>query len=298
MSANSTSATQRSSSASFYRLNQWFWTLLSNALLIIGVLLFAIPFVYMISASFKPQSEIFTFPIQLLPDSFYEDGTLYRTNYIKLFGETQFVQWFFNTFLVATSRLLLSLLLCLLAGFAFAKYEFRFKNFLFIFLLASLTLPFEIVLVPLYKMMVSFGWINSYWPLIIPFAASAFGIFLARQYCLSFPTELMEAARIDGAGELGIFFRIALPNLKPAIAVLGIIFFNAAWNDFLWPIIINNDPDFYVINQALPTLRGPYGDEYGLVLAGAVLATVPVILIFIFMQRYFIEGLMAGAVKG
>lgn len=298
MSANSTSANPRRTPLSFYRLNQWFWTLLSNGLLLGGVFLFAIPFVYMISASFKPQSEIFTFPIQLFPDSLYENGTLYPVNYIKLFGETQFVQWFLNTFIVAASRLSLSLFLCLLAGFAFAKYEFRFKNFLFVFLLASLTLPFEIVLVPLYKMMVGFGWINSYWPLIVPFAASAFGIFLARQYCLAFPTELMEAARIDGTGELGIFFRIALPNLKPAIAVLGIIFFNGAWNDFLWPIIINNDPDYYVINQALPTLRGPYGDEYGLVLAGAVVATVPVILIFVFMQRYFIEGLMAGAVKG
>jgi len=272
--------------------------LLANGLLIAGVLIFAIPFIYMISASFKPQNEIFTFPIQILPNSVYEDGSLYPVNYVKLFSETRFVRWFLNTFLVAASRLFLSLILCLLAGFAFAKYEFRFKNFLFVFLLASLTLPFEIVLVPLYKMMVDFGWINSYWPLIVPFAANAFGIFLARQYCLSFPSELMEAARIDGSSEIGIFFRIALPNLKPAIAVLGIIFFNGAWNDFLWPIIINNDQDYYVINQALPTLRGPYGDEYGLVLAGAVLATIPVILIFAFMQRYFIEGLMAGAVKG
>mgnify|MGYP000586332736 CR=1 FL=1 len=297
MSANSSNVKARSS-LSVYRISQWFWTLLANGLLIAGVLIFAIPFIYMISASFKPQNEIFTFPIQILPNSVYEDGSLYPVNYVKLFSETRFVRWFLNTFLVAASRLFLSLILCLLAGFAFAKYEFRFKNFLFVFLLASLTLPFEIVLVPLYKMMVDFGWINSYWPLIVPFAANAFGIFLARQYCLSFPSELMEAARIDGSSEIGIFFRIALPNLKPAIAVLGIIFFNGAWNDFLWPIIINNDQDYYVINQALPTLRGPYGDEYGLVLAGAVLATIPVILIFAFMQRYFIEGLMAGAVKG
>jgi ABC-type glycerol-3-phosphate transport system permease component len=145
---------------------------------------------------------------------------------------------------------------------------------------------------------VGVGWLNTYWVLIVPFAASAFGIFLARQYCLALPTELMEAARIDGANELGIFFRIALPNLKPAIAVLGIIFFNGAWNDFLWPLIVLNDSKMYVINLALPTLRGPYGDQYGLVLAGAVLATLPVIAIFVTMQRYFIEGLMAGALKG
>lgn len=265
---------------------------LTNTLLLGAVFLTAVPFIYMISASFKPQYEIFTFPVKILPDNPYLD------NYVTLLGETLFVRWFFNTFLVALSRSVLSLTLCMLAGFAFAKYDFPFKQFLFIFILASLTLPFEILLVPLYKLMVGWGWLNTYWVLIVPFAASAFGIFLARQYCLALPTELMEAARMDGASELGIFFTIALPNLKPAIAVLGIIFFNGAWNDFLWPLIVLNDRNLYVVNLALPTLRGPYGDQYGLVLAGAVLATLPVILIFVTMQRYFIEGLMAGALKG
>lgn len=277
---------------SIYRIRRWGWITLTNAILVGAVFLTAMPFLYMISSSFKPQYEIFTFPVQLLPE------TVFTENYVKLFGETLFMRWFINTLLVALSRCALSILLCLLAGFAFAKYEFPLKRFLFIFILTSLTLPFEIILVPLYKMMVGLGWLNTYWVLIVPFAASAFGIFLARQYCLSIPTELMEAARIDGASELGIFFRIAFPNLKPAIAVMGIIFFNGAWNDFLWPLIVLNDRTMYVINLALPSLRGPYGDQYGLVLAGAVLATVPVILIFITMQRYFIEGLMAGALKG
>ena len=147
-------------------------------------------------------------------------------------------------------------------------------------------------------MMVRMGWLNTYWVLIIPFAASAFGIFLARQYALALPTELMEAARIDGSSELGIFFRIALPNLRPALAVMGIIFFQASWNDFLWPLIVLNDSTMYVINLALPTLRGPYNDQYGLVLGGAVIAVIPIIIIFFAMQRYFIEGIMAGALKG
>jgi len=283
---------RKRSAVSIYRIRRWGWITLTNAILVGAVFLTAMPFLYMISSSFKPQYEIFTFPVQLLPE------TVFTENYLKLFGETLFMRWFINTLLVALSRCALSILLCLLAGFAFAKYEFPLKKFLFIFILASLTLPFEIILVPLYKMMVGLGWLNTYWVLIVPFAASAFGIFLARQYCLSIPTELMEAARIDGASELGIFFRIAFPNLKPAIAVMGIIFFNGAWNDFLWPLIVLNDRTMYVINLALPSLRGPYGDQYGLVLAGAVLATVPVILIFITMQRYFIEGLMAGALKG
>lgn len=265
---------------------------LANILLLIGVVLAAVPFIYMISASFKPQNEIFTFPVQIIPKEPYLD------NYTTLFGETLYLRWFFNTAIVAVGRTALSLFLCMLAGFAFAKYEFPFRRVLFVMVLASFTLPFEVVLIPLYTMMVRFGWLNTYWVLIVPFAASAFGIFLARQYALALPTELMEAARIDGSSELGIFFRIALPNLRPALAVMGIIFFQASWNDFLWPLIVLNDSTMYVINLALPTLRGPYNDQYGLVLGGAVIAVIPIIIIFFAMQRYFIEGIMAGALKG
>ena len=265
---------------------------LTNLILLVGVLMTAVPFLYMISASFKPQYEIFTFPVQLLPKEPFWD------NYSTLLGETLYTRWFLNTAIVAVGRTILSLLLCTLAGFAFAKYEFPLKRVLFIIILASFTLPFEIVLIPLYTMMVKFGWLNTYWVLIVPFAASAFGIFLARQYSLALPTELMEAARIDGANELVIFFRIALPNLKPALAVMGIIFFQGAWNDFLWPLIVLNDSKMYVINLALPSLRGPYGDQYGTVLSGAVIAVIPIIIMFFTMQRYFIEGIMAGALKG
>jgi ABC-type glycerol-3-phosphate transport system permease component len=246
----------------------------------------------MISASFKPQYEIFTFPVKIFPDE-----PIY-TNYQTLFSETLYVRWFFNTLFVAGSRTILSLFLCTLAGYAFAKFEFPYKKVLFLIVIASFTLPFEVLFVPLYKMMVTLGWLNSYPALIIPFAASAFGIFLARQYILAVPTELLEAARIDGASEFAIFMRVVVPNLRPAMAVLGIIFFNASWNDFLWPLIVLNERTLYTVNLALPSLRGPYGDQYGLVLAGAVLATVPIIFIFIFMQRHFIEGIMAGALKG
>ena len=265
---------------------------ITNLILLALVVVVAVPFIYMISASFKPQYEIFTFPVQILPKDPYLD------NYQTLFGETLYVRWFGNTIFVALTRTILSLFLCMLAGYAFAKFTFPFKNVLFLIVIASFTLPFEVLFVPLYKMMVSFGWLNSYTALIVPFAASAFGIFLARQYALAIPNELLEAARIDGAGEFKIFLQIVVPSLRPAMAVMGIIFFNGAWNDFLWPLIVLNDSTKYTVNLALPTLRGPYGDQYGLVLAGAVLATVPIILIFVFMQRYFIEGIMAGALKG
>lgn len=271
----------------------WFGLVtITNLILILGVFITAIPFLYTISSSFKPQYEIFTFPIQWLPKEIYWD------NYVKLFGETLFVRWFLNTAFVAIARTLLSIFLCTLAGFAFAKYEFPFKRVLFMIVLASFTIPFEVLLVPLYKMVITWGWMNSYTVMIVPFAASAFGIFLARQYALAIPTELLEAARIDGANEFTIFARIAFPNLKPSLAVMGIIFFQGAWNDFLWPSIVLNDSKMYLINLALPSLRGPYGDQYGLVLAGGVLAVLPMIIMFFTMQRYFIEGIMAGALKG
>ncbi|HEV8636551.1 MAG TPA: carbohydrate ABC transporter permease [Chloroflexota bacterium] len=263
----------------------------TNAILIALIGVVALPFVTMVLGSFKPQYELFSFPVRFLP------SRLYTVNYEKLFAETMFVRWYANTLFVALTRTLLSLFLCTLAGFAFAKYEFRFKKPLFIFVIATFTLPFQVVLVPLYKMSQAFGWVNTYWVLIIPFAANAFIIFLARQYILAVPSELLEAARIDGAGELTIFWRIVVPILKPALAVMSILLFNQAWNDYLWPLIVINDQKLFILNLALPALRGPYGNEYGLVLAGATLATIPVVAVFVFMQRQFIEGIMAGALK-
>ncbi len=292
MTTSAQTTTESGPGFSPVQIRNGFLVSLANFFLLIGVLLAAIPFIYMISASFKPQNEIFTFPVQIIPKEPFFD------NYTTLIGETLYLRWFLNTAIVAVGRTSLSLLLCMLAGFAFAKYDFPFRRVLFVMVLASFTLPFEVVLIPLYTMMVRLGWLNTYWVLIVPFAASAFGIFLARQYALALPTELMEAARIDGSSELGIFFRIAIPNLRPALAVMGIIFFQASWNDFLWPLIVLNDSTMYVINLALPTLRGPYGDQYGLVLGGAVIAVIPIIIIFFAMQRYFIEGIMAGALKG
>lgn len=262
-----------------------------NALLVVLVLIVAFPFITMVLGSLKPQNEIYSTSIKFLPSSWYPN------NYAKLFGETMYVRWYLNTLLVALARTVLALFFCTLAGFAFAKYEFRFKRPLFVFIIATFTLPFQVVLVPLYKLTQTLGWVNTYWVLILPFAAPAFIIFLARQYILAVPSELLEAARIDGAGELSIFLRIVLPILKPALAVMSILTFNAGWNEYLWPLIVINDQALFVLNLALPALRGPYGNEYGTVLAGATLATVPVVAVFVFMQRQFIEGIMAGALK-
>lgn len=270
---------------------RWLGIGLANVLLTALVFVVAIPFIIMVLGSIKPQNELISTQVKFLP------STWYPNNYQRLFGETMYIRWYLNTLFVAISRTVLALFLCTLAGFAFAKYEFRFKKPLFIFVIATFTLPFQVVLVPLYKLTQTLGWVNTYWVLIVPFAAPAFIIFLARQYILAVPTELLEAARLDGAGELTIFVRIVAPMLTPALAVMSILVFNAGWNEYLWPLIVINDPNLFVLNLALPALRGPYNNEYGTILAGATLATVPVVAVFVFMQRQFIEGIMAGALK-
>jgi len=266
--------------------------LFGNGLLMLLVLLTVVPFLYMISASFKPGREIYTIPFQFFPDS------LYWGNYQILFDQTSFVRWFGNSVVVALTRTLIAIALSLMAGYAFAKFEFRFKRALFILVIATLTLPIYVILVPLFGMMTELGWTDTYWALILPFTAQAIGVFLARQQLLGIPNELLEAARIDGEGEWGIFTRIVLPLAKPAIAVMGILFFTASWNDYIWPLIMITSDDMFTVSLGLPTLVSPYQQEYGAVMAGSFMGTVPIVLIFLIFQRRFIEGIMAGALKG
>jgi ABC-type glycerol-3-phosphate transport system permease component len=268
------------------------WQVLGNVVLMFGVFLMVIPFLYMISASFKPGSEIYTIPFQFFPNN------IYIGNYQLLFGQTNFVRWFVNSAVVALGRTILAVILSLMAGYAFAKFDFRGRNFLFVLLLATLTLPIYVILVPLYSMVVRLGWINSYPALILPFAAQAIGVFLARQYLLSVPGEMLEAARIDGASEWSIFWRIILPIAQPVTATMAILFFSASWKDFIWPLLVVNDDNMFTVSLGLPSLIGPYTQEYGAVMAGSFMATLPILLIFLIMQRRFIEGIMAGAVKG
>ena len=263
-----------------------------NAILLLGVFLTVMPFVYMVFASFKPGGELFSIPVQILPDS------LYWGNYELLLEETSFIRWFANSVFVGLARTVLAITLSLMAGYAFAKFEFPFKRALFILVIATLTLPLYVILVPLFGMMTDLGWTDSYWALILPFTAQGVGVFLARQQLLGIPNELIESARIDGAGEWAIFTRIIVPLAQPVIAVLGILFFTASWNDYIWPLIVLTSDSRFTISLGLPTLIGPFEQEYGAVMAGSFLGTLPIILIFLVFQRRFIEGIMAGALKG
>jgi multiple sugar transport system permease protein/arabinosaccharide transport system permease protein len=268
------------------------WQVIGNAVLLFAVFLLVMPFIYMVSASFKPGTELFSIPVQVFPQN------LYLGNYQLLFGQTMFVGWFANSAILAIGRTAIAIVLSIMAGYAFAKFDFRGRNVLFILLLATLTLPIYVILIPLYTMMTTLGWINSFAALIIPFGAQAIGVFLARQYLLGVPNELLEAARIDGAGEFGIFTRIILPIAQPVTATMGILFFSGAWKDFIWPLIILNDSSKFPVSLGLPSLIGPYSQEYGAVMAGSFMVTLPILIIFLIMQRRFIEGIMAGAVKG
>ncbi len=266
--------------------------IVGNTILLIGVFLTVVPFLYMVSASFKPGHELFSIPVQILPES------LYRGNYDLLFGETSFVRWFGNSLFIGIVRTLIAIVLSLMAGYAFAKFEFPFKRFLFILVLTTLTLPFYVILIPLFGLMTQLGWTDTYWALILPFTAQAIGIFLVRQQLISVPNELLEAARIDGASEWAIFTRIIVPLAQPVIAVMGILFFTASWNDFLWPLIMITSDEKFTISLGLPSLIGPYEQEYGAVMAGSFMGTLPIMIIFLIFQRRFIEGIMAGALKG
>ncbi len=264
----------------------------------------------MIASTFKTNTEIWSWPLKFYPPSIvnpenYPPETitnifglsLYTENYRYLFVEEPFVRWAINTVFLATVRAALAIFFSSLAGFGFAKYEFRGKKVGFILVLIALMLPFEVLLIPMFMEMAWFGWLNTYWAVTIPVAVSAFFIFLMRQFMLSVPNELMDAARIDGSTEFGIYWRIVVPIQKPAFGILAILAFNAAWNDFLWPLIVLSDKDLYTINLGMALLNGPYATPFGSILAGSFLSTLPIIIVFLFMQRQFIAGLTAGAVK-
>ena len=251
------------------------------------------PFVWMVVSSFKPFEEIFG-GASFLP----QHWTFH--NYVSFFEQRNAARSMWNSFYIATSATLLALLLCSMGGYGFAKYRFPGRGFFFGFVIATLAIPFAVTLVPLFVMMRNtFHWIDTPWSLIIPGAANAFGIFFMRQYMLSLPDELLDAARVDGASELRIFARIVLPLTSPALIALGIIFFIASWNNFLWPIVVLPSPDHWTLPLTLRSLQGPPGrTPYDVLMAGSVVSTLPLIVLFLVMQRRLIAGIMAGTVKG
>jgi multiple sugar transport system permease protein len=270
-------------------------TILLNVIVAIGGIIVVAPLVWMVSASFKPLNEIYAYPPTIIPETF----TL--ANYNRLFADWPFLTWYGNSVFVAVIQTITVLFFTSLAGFGFAKYRFKGSNFLFIILLGSTMIPFQLILVPLFIFMSRLGWTNSYMALIVPFMAPAVGIFLMRQFMLSIPIELVESARIDGASEFRIYLRIILPLARPALAAQAVLTFLGAWNSFLWPLSVLHKQPAMTLPVGMAGMIGGVtaGSEppIGASMAAATLVTIPVILIFISVQKQYIAGLTAASVK-
>jgi ABC-type glycerol-3-phosphate transport system permease component len=275
------------------RLSLFFTDVLMYGLLI-GVSAFMIiPFIWMVSTSLKPADEIFAIPPIIISPNSSLNAYVYLQEQYNILG----IVW--NTFFIAFSATILRLFFCALGGYGFAKFKFPGQGALFAFLLGTMVIPSAVTLVPVYIIMRDLKWIDTFWPLIIPGAANAFGIFFMRQYIMSVSNELMDAARIDGASEFTIFWRIILPIVAPGLTSLGLIFFMGSWNDFIGPLIYLKSPEHFTLPLIIRSLIGPVGRTvYDVQMATSVISLIPLLIIFLIFQRRFVEGITAGAIKG
>ncbi len=254
-------------------------------------MLMVIPFVWMLVTSFMTDAEINRFPPTLIPASLNTAG------YTAVIAESDFPRWFLNTLFVSGVVVASQLVMCSIAGYAFARIRFGAKRFIFPLLLATALIPFQLTVIPTFLLFHKLHLINTLWALIVPQLTSVFGIYLMSSFFQSFPKELEEAAQIDGCTRLGTFFRIVLPLARPALAALAIITFIYAWNDLFWPLIAITSDKLYTVQLGLTTFQGQHRTEWAAVMAGTVLTTAPVLLVFLVGQRRFVQAL-TGAVKG
>ncbi len=256
------------------------------------VILMLGPYLYIFSSSFKETYTLISIPPQLIPEEFVWD------NYSYILTELPFSLWFFNTILVALLVTVGTVLIDALAAYAFAKKQFWGRDFLFGLMLATIMIPGALLLIPAFLITNWLGLLNSYGGLIIPGLANVLGVFLLRQFMQTIPEELEHAARIDGCSDFGVFWRIILPLSAPALATLSIVVFTSQWNNLVWPLVVLNDKDLYTLPLGLALLRSEFQVNYGITSASAFLSVVPLVIVFLFLQRYFLEGLTVGAVKG
>lgn len=275
---------QQTKQAALWRFGGYIFLLTITALMII-------PVYWMIVAATIPQSEFFSWPPRLIP------GLHYFENFQALQENVDFVRSIGNSLIIAVSYTVLSLILCSMAGFAFAKYEFRFKEPLFYFILATLVLPIQLLIIPLFLLMTQVGWTNSYIAVILPWAANPLGIFLMRQNMKAIPDALLESARMDGATEFQLYYKIALPTMIPSLAALAIILFLNQWQAFLYPLVILQDEAMFTIPIALAQLVGQQRVYFDQIMVATSLGIIPIFLMFIFLQQYFIKGILSGSVK-
>ncbi|MBD7951459.1 carbohydrate ABC transporter permease [Oerskovia sp. NPDC056781] len=260
--------------------------------LVVGLLLTLMPFIWMLLGSFKTQGELLQRPITWWP----ENPTL--ENYEKWLSQLNYGQFFTNSIVVAVAVVLGNIVFCSMVGYALAKMRFPGKKVLFALVMLTLMVPGVVTLVPMFVLVSNMGLVNTYPALVLPFLAGPLGVFLMRQFILGIPDALIEAARIDGAGEFRIFFKIVLPQCGPPLATLSILTFLGSWNNFLWPLVVAQTENMYTLPVALSLYSvGSNGTYYGLLMAGSVLVVTPILILFLFLQRYFVQGIAMTGIK-
>ena len=265
-------------------------TVLAYAVLVLGGVLMIFPFVWMLLTSLKPFGELFDLKV------FPKEPTL--DNYREVLTRTDFPRWFLNSLGVSGITTVSVLFFDSLVGYTLAKMRFPGKEIVFVLVLATLMVPTEMLVIPWYVMSVGYGWVNSYWGILFPGLISAFGVFLMRQFFQSLPSELMDAGRIDGLSEFGVFWRVALPLVRPALAALGIFTFLGNWNAFLWPLVIIQSPEMRTLPVGVALFSGEANTAWHLIMTASSLAVLPVLLVFLFFQKQIIEGVVLTGVKG
>ncbi|MFD2797081.1 carbohydrate ABC transporter permease [Promicromonospora vindobonensis] len=268
---------------------------IQGAFLVVIALISLVPLLAIFVGTFQDGNEVIrrgmTFDVDL--------GALSLDNYVLLFTDSgPYFRWFANTLLLTVAQVAGTLLVSSFVAYGFAMYEFRTKTLWFVMVLLVMTVPFEMLMLPLYVQVNDMGLADTYTVIVLPFLASAVTIFFFRQYFLGIPKEIIEAGRVDGVSEFGIFFRLVLPITRPAMAAMAILNGMLCWNNFLWPLLVLRSPEKFTLPIGLNTLLTPYGNNYELLIIGAFFSLIPVLILFLAFQRFFIEGITAGAVKG
>lgn len=262
------------------------------AILVISALFMIVPFLWMLSTSLKTDQYVLTMPPQFFP------RPLTLHSYMRLAELFPIGRMFFNSLLVASLTTLGQLATCSMAAYAFARMDFKGRDALFLVYLATLMIPFQVTITPLFILMRYLGWINTYQGLIFPGVFSAFGTFLLRQSFLTIPKELDEAAFIDGASHFTVYWRIILPLAKPALATLGVFSFMGSWNAFLWPLFVVRDMEMMTLPVGLATLHGRWLTQWNLVMAGTIITILPMLVVYLMAQKYFVRGVLLSGIKG
>lgn len=264
-----------------------------HAVLIALALVVILPLLWILLTSFKTDGDAIRNPFSALPNPFSVDAYTTLAN-----GQQPVLRWFLNSLAAAALQSVIILVTASLAAYALARLEFRGKRIVFGLIVATLLVPPVIFLIPNYLIVQNLGWLDTIWAITVPGAASAFGVFFLRQFFVGLPAEIEEAARIDGAGDFRIFLQIVLPLARPALATLAVLSFLANWNDFLWPVYVLLSPENLTLQPGLSQLQGAYSTHYAIVMAGAVIASVPVLVLFFFAQKQIVESVASSGVKG